>query len=182
MRMLLAAVLCAGVMTSAVRPALSQTADDPARVATRQQLTELLDRVGPEVNMSFRQSDKQPFNFIGTLQSGLSNASMFEVVVSVTRDQTIGFRIYPHYAGGYINLQRAQDGTALMKQLLHLTNHNFLFWGADDEDDVFAGYTFTLESGFPGESLRIVLRSIANLDRFVGELRPAIDGTQAASR
>ena len=36
----------------------------------------------------------------------------------------------------------------------------FLYWGADDTRDVFAGYTFTLESGFPSEAIIVVLRSL----------------------
>jgi hypothetical protein len=68
-----------------------------------------------------------------------------------------------------------------MRQLLLFTNRNFLFWGADDTYDVFAGYTFTLESGFPTEALKVVIRSIVNLDGFVGDLKPLIDGTAAPS-
>jgi hypothetical protein len=44
---------------------------------------------------------------------------------------------------------------------------------------VFTGYTFTLESGFPDEAIKIVLSSIKNSDQFVGEMRPSIDGTTA---
>jgi hypothetical protein len=66
-----------------------------------------------------------------------------------------------------------------MMELLYLSDQNFLFWGADDTRDVFAGYTFTLESGFPSESIMIVLRSIRNTDKFVGEMRPMIDGSSA---
>ena len=45
--------------------------------------------------------------------------------------------------------------------------------------DIFASYTFTLESGFPDKSIEIVLYSIAPLDGFVGEMRPFIDGSSA---
>jgi hypothetical protein len=61
-----------------------------------------------------------------------------------------------------------------MKQLLRMSDKNFLFWGADDGGDVFAGYTVTLESGFPNEAMRIVLRSIRNLDQFVGDMKPSV--------
>ena len=67
----------------------------------------------------------------------------------------------------------------LMKQLLILSNHNFLFWGMDDSGDVFAGYTFTLESGFPDKAIEIVLYSIAPLDAYVGKMRPNVDGSVA---
>jgi hypothetical protein len=46
----------------------------------------------------------------------------------------------------------------------------------DEGGDVFSGYTFTLESGFPEAAITIVLRSIANLDKFVGNMKPMIDG------
>jgi hypothetical protein len=63
--------------------------------------------------------------------------------------------------------------------LLRLSDRAFLFWGADEAGDIFTGYTFTLESGFPEESIRIVLSSIVNSDKFVGEMRPFVDGTSA---
>jgi hypothetical protein len=102
-----------------------------------------------------------------------------EIVISVTKSDTIGFRVYPHYNGDYINVGKAKDGLALMRALLHLSDQNFLFWGADGSDDVFCGYTVTLESGFPSEAIVIVLRSIHNTDKFVGQLRPFIDGALA---
>jgi hypothetical protein len=63
-----------------------------------------------------------------------------------------------------------------MRKLLQYNDNNFLFFGADDTNDVFAGYTFTLESGFPNEAITIVLRSLRNQDKYVGEMRPLIDG------
>jgi hypothetical protein len=62
-----------------------------------------------------------------------------------------------------------------MRLLLRLSDRAFLFWGADESGDIFTGYTFTLESGFPEEAIRIVLRSIVNSDKFVGEMRPMLD-------
>lgn len=64
-----------------------------------------------------------------------------------------------------------------MRTMLLFTDHNFLYWGIDDEEDAFCGYTFTLESGFPAEAIETVLRSIRNTDQFVGRLRPYIDGS-----
>jgi len=66
-----------------------------------------------------------------------------------------------------------------MKLLLRLSDRAFLFWGADEAGDIFTGYTFTLESGFPEEAISIVLRSIVNSDKFIGEMKPFIDGTGA---
>jgi hypothetical protein len=66
-----------------------------------------------------------------------------------------------------------------MRKLLQLSDEAFLFWGMDASSDVFAGYTFTLESGFPEEAVTVVLRSIRNSDKFVGDMRPSIDGTSA---
>jgi hypothetical protein len=41
--------------------------------------------------------------------------------------------------------------------------------------DVFAGYTFTLESGFPEEAIKVVIRSIPLIDARIGELADYID-------
>ena len=151
----------------------------PSREATREELRAILTSVGQrsDVNVTFRQSTKNPFNFVGSMTSGLKNAESLEIVVNVSRSDTIGIRVYPHYRGGYINLGKARDTNGLMRRLLYLSDQNFLFWGADDTADVFSGYTFTLESGFPQDAIVVVLRSIRNTDKYVGEMRPFIDGS-----
>jgi hypothetical protein len=168
--------------------AITAGAQDPtpaqkeaARVATREKLRALLAVSGPKkgIEVTFRQSEKQPFNFVGVKRGGLTNAEGFEVVVGISKDETIGFRIYPYYKGEYINIDKARNGAGLMRKLLNLNDHNFLFWGADDTGDIFAGYTFTLESGFPDKSIEIVLYSIAPLDQYVGQIRPFVDGSPA---
>lgn len=163
-----------------IAPALS--AAQPSRDNTRESLRKLLQTAGKraDVNVEFHQSDKQPYNFVGSMTTGLKNAQSLEIVISVTPSDTIGFRVYPHYKGGYINVQKAEDGPGLMHEMLRFSDRNFLFWGADSSDDVFCGYTVTLESGFPDEAIVIVLRSIRSTDQFTGELRPFIDGSSAA--
>jgi len=138
---------------------------------------QLLDKEGPDVHIAFRQSQKEPFNFVGLLKEGLSHAESFEVVIGVTQNQTIGFRIFPRYKSGYINIDKVKNAPALMRLLLRLSDSTFLFWGVDPSGDIFTGYTFTLESGFPEESIKIVLRSIVNSDKFIGEMKPMIDGS-----
>jgi hypothetical protein len=156
-------------------------AQSTARDATREQMGTVLASAGQraDVNVAFRQSTKNPYNFVGTMSTGMANADNLEIVISVTKSDTIGFRVYPHYSGGYINVGKAKDAPGLMRQLLYLSDQNFLFWGADDTGDVFSGYTVTLESGFPRDAIVTVLRSIRNTDKFVGQLRPFIDGTTA---
>ena len=160
----------------------STLAQDASRDATREQLRQLLATAGQrtDVNVAFRQSTQNPYNFIGSMTAGLTNAQSLEIVISVTKSETIGLRVYPHYNGGYINVDKARDKTGLMRKLLYYSDQNFLFWGADDTADVFCGYTITLESGFPSNALVIVLRSIHNTDKYVGEMRPLIDGTAAS--
>ncbi len=157
-------------------PASAQSDRDSTREKVRQVLTTAGQR--SDVNVTFRQSTKNPYNFVGTM-TGLTNSDNLEIVVSVTKSDTIGFRIYPHYKNGYINLGKARDVDGLMRKLLYYSDQNFLFWGADDTADVFCGYTVTLESGFPQDAIVVILRSIKNTDKFVGEMRPLIDGTVA---
>ena len=149
------------------------------RVRTRERLAQLLESAAPDLKVFFNQSQKQPFNYVGSLKTGLVNADSFEIVISVTPNETIGFRIYPHYKNSYINVDKVKNNTALMRLLLRLSDRAFLFWGADEAGDIFTGYTFTLESGFPEESIKIVLKSVLNSDKFIGEMRPFIDGTAA---
>jgi len=166
---------------AAVPAGPQQPSSEESRVATREKLRKLLDDFGPRINVAFKQSQKQPFNFTGVMTQGLTNSESLEIVIGVTARETIGFRIYPHFKGGYINVDKVKDSAALMRQLLQLTDQAFLFWGMDSSGDVFCGYTITLESGFPDEALRVVLSSIHNMDKFVGDMRPAIDGSAAAA-
>jgi len=179
--MLLALPVVVMIFLPAASHAQTAQQKDAMRIATRENLRKLLETSGPKkgINISFRQSDKEPFNFVGIKSEGLKNSDSMEVVIGVTNDQTIGFRIYPHYKGSYVNIDKARNSNALMRLLLNLSDKNFLFWGADSTYDVFAGYTFTLESGFPEKAIEVVLYSIAPLDDFVGQMRPFIEGTSA---
>ena len=167
--------------TTSVSPVYGQQDDEAVRNRTRERLAQLLEKSGPGINVTFSQSQKQPYNYVGMLRTGLVNADFFEIVIGVTAKETIGFRIYPHYKSGYINVDKAKDRTGLMRLLLRLSDRAFLFWGADESGDIFTGYTFTLESGFPDEAINIVLKSIVNSDKFVGEMRPFIDGSSAGA-
>ena len=153
------------------------TAQTTSRDANREKLRALLDVAGPKINITFRQSDKQPYNFVGVLKTGLRNADSFEIVISVSAQDTIHFRIFPHYHDAYLNIDKVRSGEGLMRHMVHFSDQNFLFWGADGSGDIFAGYNFTLESGFPDASIRVVINSIAKLDEFVGQMRPEIDGS-----
>ena len=181
MKQILLSILFVMAITLFVPAAYGQQDDEAARIKTRTQLAALLEKTGPAINVAFRQSQKQLFNYTGSLKTGLVNAQSFEIVVSVTTKDTIAVRVYPHYNDGYINIDKVRNPTGLMRSLLRLSDRAFLYWGADETGDVFTGYTFTLESGFPEEAIKIVLRSIVNSDKFIGELRPNIDGTSAAT-
>ena len=178
--LILAAAIVAIPLSS---PALAQTDQqkEAARNTTRERLRTLLDTAGQskDVNVTFRQSTKQPYNFVGLMNDGFKNAESLEIVISVTPNETIGFRVFPHYKGDYVNIDKVKNTVGLLRKLANLNDHNFLYWGADDTGDIFAGYTFTLESGFPSEAIVIVLRSIRNTDQFMGDLRPFIDGSSA---
>ena len=114
------------------------------------------------------------------MTAGLKNAEKMEVVASITPDETIKIIVYPHYKGGYINVAKALDPSGLMKRMLLFGYRNYLFWGVDEQGDAFAGFTFTLESGFPYAAMVMVLRAIPLLDPFVGDFRTFIDGSKAA--
>lgn len=168
-------LICAVILAAA--PAVFAQEENAARDKTRERLNALLQRVGPDMNVTFKPSTKSNFVFTAVMRDGLKNAESFEIVISVTTKDTIGFRIFPHYKGGYINIDKARNPTQLLRKIAQLNDSTFLFWGADDSGDVFTGYTFTLESGFPDKAIEIVLSSIKNSDQFVGEMRPSIDGS-----
>lgn len=159
------------------------SADEASRNATLRSLRASLNEAGKlsDVDASFETSKNDPFTLVSTM-TGLPNVDSLEIVIRVTPNDTLNFRVYPHYDGGYINLDSAKDSNRLMRQLLLLSDQNFLYWGVDDTSDVFSGYTITLESGYPKEAVEMVLRSIRNTDRFVGQMRPFIDGTQPVKK
>src|ERR1700737_3053577 len=94
--LILATALLAVPLSS---PAMAQTAQqkEAARNTTRERLRTLLDTAGQskDVNITFRQSTKQPYNFVGLMNDGFKNAESLEIVISVTPSETIGFRVYP---------------------------------------------------------------------------------------
>jgi hypothetical protein len=156
---------------------VSAFSQQPARSRdeTREQLRGLLAETGPKIDVTFRQSEKQPYNFVGSMRTGLTNAESLEIVIGVSANDTIGFRIFPHYKGAYINVNKAANSAALTRQLLRLSDKNFLYWGADESFDVFAGYTVTLESGFPAAAINIVLKSVPLLDQYVGQMKSSLE-------
>src|SRR4051812_5037385 len=95
------------------------------RDKTRERLAALLARVGPTVKVDFQPSQKSPFVFSGLMKEGLKNADSFEIVISVTTNETISFRIFPHFKGGYINIDKARNTTQLLRQLVQYNQKTF---------------------------------------------------------
>ena len=83
------------------------------------------------------------------LREGLTNADSLEIVIGVTLDETIGFRIFPHYKGGYINVDKAKDSVGLMRQLLLPSDKNFLYWGMMSRLDILFAILSRSNLGFP---------------------------------
>jgi hypothetical protein len=78
--------------TLSVSAVYAQQDDEAAaRNRTREQLAGLLEKTGAEINVDFKQSQKQPFNYVGSLRAGVVNAESFEIVISVTPKDTIAF-------------------------------------------------------------------------------------------
>jgi len=171
--LMLSVVFSLSGSVAAATPA--DTVSTATRVATRSRLEALLDSTVK--TLGFRRwyrSDSDPFTLQLFYDRGLRYATRLEVVINITRQNTIGFRVFPHWNGpgssDYIDLDEARDPAGLMREALRLSSQNFLFWAMDDSRDLFAGFTITLESGFPEEAVRIVLRSIPLVDDSVGDL------------
>src|SRR5882672_10540732 len=104
-------------------PATQQQAS--TRDANREKLRTVLDTAGPKNNVSFRQSDKQPYNFVGIMKTGLKNSDALEIVISVSAEDTIHFRIFPHYSGAYLNIDKVKSTETLLRQMVHFSDRNF---------------------------------------------------------
>ena len=156
-------------------PLAAQKTDDATRVKNRAQLADLLKKVEDGTKLHFVQSEENPFNYSAILTTGLTTAERNEVVAGATDSDTIFINAYPKYKGGYINVDKAKHPAALMRQLLRLTARTFLHWGVDASGDVFFGFTFTLESGFPSESIGVVLQSVVNHDQYLTEIKALLE-------
>ena len=94
------------------------------------------------------------------------------MVVGVGDQNTINVMVYPHYKDAYVNIATSKQAAKLTRTLLKMNYETFFFWGADDDNDVYASYKFTLESGYPEESIRTVIQSVPLLDKYIGEFTP----------
>lgn len=165
-----AGAMTALLLAGAVSTVWSQN-DDPNREATREKVRTALRSTGPRINVNFQQSQANPFNFSGSMTDGLNETESMEIIVMVGKNDILTVRVFPHVSGNrYINVDRAANSTGLMRKLLANNSGDFFHWGMDDVYDIFAEFTFTLESGFPQESLDVVLRSVELLDKKVGEM------------
>jgi hypothetical protein len=163
--------LWAALTVSGVGAVAAQTDSVALQVAARDQLEALLYTYPPARAMHFHRRPGDPFAIDGYLRDGLTYAPDFKIVVVVTPRRTITFRIFPAYDGyGYLELAHVRDPDGVMQKLLQFSYHSFFFWGVNDGLAVFAGYTFTLESGFPEEAIKVVVRSIPLIDGPIGEL------------
>lgn len=169
MRAILPAGLWAVLTVSAIGAARAQSVPYEVRLDARNRLDSLLHAYGPSLKMRFYGEADDPFQFGGVLDEDLRYAWRFELQINVTPQNTIGIRAYPLFSDR-INIEEVRDPNGLELQLLRFTAHDFLHWGVDDAYHVFAAYSFTLESGFPEEAIKEVLRSIPLVDESVGEI------------
>ena len=167
-------IMAVAVATLSV-PLTAQKTDEATRNRNREQLSGLLATSGPTYNLKFSPGQDNRYNFVANLTEGLRWSESVEVIFYVTDSDTIVLRAYPKRKGKYINPNSASNPQLLMRKLLSLGVRTFFHWGIDDDGDAYYGYSFTLESGFPAEAMRVVLGSIANHDQYVGELVTAID-------
>ncbi len=166
-----AGTLAALALAASVSVAWAQNENSPERQATRDKVRSALRTIGPRIGVNFKQAQANQWNFSGSMTEGLNEAESMEIIVMVGRNDVLTVRVFPHISGDrYINVDRANNSTGLMRKLLANNAGDFFHWGMDDVYDVFAEFTFTLESGFPEESLDVVLRSVELLDKKVGEL------------
>jgi hypothetical protein len=167
-RIIAPAALGVVLSASGVWASAAQTNADVLRARTRDRLFALVRTYGPTQHFDVYRHHDDPFTIDAFYDKDLVWAPRFETWITVTRQQTILFRVYTQWYEGYLNIDKAQNSDGLMLRMLQLSDKDFFFWAADADNDVFAGYTFTLESGFPEEAIKVVLRSIPLLD---GDIR-----------
>ena len=154
-------------------PLGAQSANDSVQAATLAQLKGVVASYEPAREIRWYPANGA-FDLDGFYDKQLKWAHRLEVDITVTHQATIWIRVYPQYYGHHINLDHVHDPNGFMQQMLRNSYHNFFFWGLDDNRDAFAGYQFTLESGFPEAAVKEVIKSIPLVDGAVGDLTPFI--------
>ncbi len=176
MRTILPAWLWVVLAVSTVGAVAAQKIDvDSVQVVTWNKLDSLLATYGPARDIRWHRKPNEPLTMVGSLDKGLKYAWSFDIFITITEKATIWFRVYPVIAGDYINLETCRDPQGLMRKMLRDNYRNFFWWATNDAWDVFAGFQFTLESGFPDEAFKVVIRSVPLIDESVGEMLPFIE-------
>lgn len=170
MRVIVPAALGVVLSASGVWASAAQTNADALRARTRDRLFALVRTYAPSQHFKIYRDDDDPFTIEAVYDKDLEYSRRFYTWISVTRQQTIQFRVYTLWYDGNLNIDKAQDSDALMQRMLQLSDKGFFFWAANEDKDVFAGFTITLESGFPEEAIKVVIRSIPLIDPMIGEL------------
>ena len=153
----------------------ADTVPTATRVETRAKVEALLTTYSKALGFRkwYRSAD-EPFDVLAFYDRGLKYASRLEVVIVVSRQNTVGIRVFPHWngpgPGDFIDLDNVRDAPGLMQRALQLSSENFMFWAVDGSHHMFAAYTITLESGFPDAAVRVVLESVPLVDDSVGDL------------
>ncbi|HZS62704.1 MAG TPA: hypothetical protein VFA43_25820 [Gemmatimonadaceae bacterium] len=150
-----------------------QSVNDSVQAATLAQLEGVIASYEPAKAIRWYRAN-DAFDLDGYYDKGLKWSNRLEIHITVTRQQTIWIRVYPQYYEHHINLDHVNNANGLMQQMLKMSYHNFFFWGLDDNRTAFAGYQFTLESGFPEAAVKEVIKSIPLIDGSVGDLTPFI--------
>ncbi len=160
---------------SAAASTPADTVSTATRLETRGKIEALLTTSAKALGFRrWYRDDNDPFEILAFYDQGLKYASRMEVKIIVTHQNTIGFRVFPHWngpgPGSYIDLDYVKDAKGLMQRALQLSAENFMFWGLDPSKHMFASFTVTLESGFPDAVVRVVLQSVPLVDDSVGDL------------
>jgi hypothetical protein len=170
-------VICQGgallLAASGLQPLGAQSAADSVQAVVLEKLKAVIATYEPAREIRWYRAN-DAFDLDGFYDKGLHWSSRLEIYITVTRQATIWLRVYPQYYGHHINVNRVHDPNGLTRQMLRFSYRNFFFWGLDDNLDAFAGYQFTLESGFPEAAVKEVIKSIPLIDGSVGDLTPFI--------
>ena len=159
----LSVIVAVGVLAAA--PLSAQKIDEAKRIRNREQLLTVLRAAADATHMTFERSKVNQFNYSAYLTVGLKYAESVEVVIGATDVDTIFMRAFPKVQGRLHERREGQGPDRLDAPATKAGGADVLLLGDDAQGDLFWGYTFTLEYGFPVDSIRIVLRSVQTHDR-----------------
>jgi Putative bacterial sensory transduction regulator len=99
-------------------------------------------------------------------------ADRLDLYVEIGKENSLVLTAYAKSKGRYFNLTRAEEREKILQRLLEANHRSFATFFVDDQGDIGARFTFTVENGVGFESFRV---AVIELLRIADEYTPILN-------